>query len=395
MGVDRGGGAAGRAPWVQYLTAPWQRALGAMFRRSLQDSALVFVYPQSAARLFHTFLCPPLRLVALGEAGEILCDQVVPPGRFVRLPATRLVVETDPGLELSPEDLRRLARQAAVVEPAAGAWQVNTSLDRLLFALLRDAVADLRRVHEAHDRNGKVSSAVLRERFPPWERGQLAGSAGFILDFAAFSEIPETAVHLSRQVLKAEARWLDEIAAAALAGLPWQVDFPAACLRCGAPASWRPVLAPPPGLELEAAWRYERPENHVLLCRRCAHWLGWPQNKGLRMVLVQGLWGRRFDAFQAWHRAAAAGRLPPVWDRHADPLWPPQYGGATWPRGSGAAEHAEPRPPKGVARTADHRAALRQALNGRGGIRRERGRRPFAPWQPFLRLAGIAPDELT
>lgn len=57
---------------LRLLTTPWQRALGAMFRTGLGDSELVFLYPYSAPRLFHTFFCPPLRLTALSEDGEII-----------------------------------------------------------------------------------------------------------------------------------------------------------------------------------------------------------------------------------------------------------------------------------------------------------------------------------
>jgi hypothetical protein len=366
-----------------------------MFKRNLGETVLVFAYPHAAPRLFHTFCCPPLRVIALEREGETVFDQVIPRGRFVRLPATQIVIETDPNLQLSPTELRRLARTAPETAAAVGAWQVHASLDRLLFALLREAVADIRRVHEAHSRNGDISAAVLQEKFPPWERGQFTGSAGFILDFSAICEVPETAVRLSHQILKAEAGWLDEITAAALAGAPWKGEFPDKCLRCNRPALWRPVLEPPAELAPETAWRYERPENHFLLCRRCANWLGWQRKENLRLDLAQGLWGVRFDALQAWQAAAVADNLPSAWERQADPLWPPAFGGETWETGSGARAHAEPRLPTGVDRTEAHWAAFTRALNGRGGIQRKRGRGQFAPWQPFLQLAGISPGELT
>ena len=52
---------------IKLLTTPWQRAWGAMFRRSLGETVLVFVYPHPAERSFHTYFCPPLRIMALDD----------------------------------------------------------------------------------------------------------------------------------------------------------------------------------------------------------------------------------------------------------------------------------------------------------------------------------------
>ena len=76
-----------------------------MFKRGLGDTALVFQFPRPAARLFHTFFCPPLRILALSEGGQIIHDQVVGPNRFVRLPPTRTVIEIDPQRKQLPSDL--------------------------------------------------------------------------------------------------------------------------------------------------------------------------------------------------------------------------------------------------------------------------------------------------
>ncbi|MGD8752268.1 MAG: hypothetical protein PVG14_12635, partial [Anaerolineales bacterium] len=65
---------------VKKLTNPYQRAWGAMFRSCLGEIALAFVYPSIAPRIFHTFFCPPLRIIALSGEGEVLFDQVVPSG---------------------------------------------------------------------------------------------------------------------------------------------------------------------------------------------------------------------------------------------------------------------------------------------------------------------------
>ena len=313
---------------IKTLTTPWQRSLGAMFHRRLGESVLLFAYPHPAPRLFHTFFCPPLRIIALDDVGEILFDQVPSPGQFVKLPTCRLVVETDPEHGLTPAFLRELTRDAQQLQVAAGAWDVNASIDRLLFALIKEAVADMRRVHEAHARRGEVQPNVLREKFAPWERGQLTNSASFLQEFSYLYDLPETALHLSWQVMDAEMDCLAEITAASVAGIPWQGDFPIRCLRCGNPkASWRPVLAPSPGLASESAWRYERPENRVPLCRRCAPWLKWGEREKLRLNLAQSLWGQRYEAFGAWHRAAGQGKLPEDWNRETHPLWPQSFGG--------------------------------------------------------------------
>jgi uncharacterized membrane protein (UPF0127 family) len=346
---------------LHLLTTPWRRALGAMFRTGLGDGGLVFLYPFAAPRLFHTFFCPPLRLTALSEEGEIIFSRVVAPWRFVRLPPTRLVLETDPAALLPPLDaLRALLKLPIRVHSAS--LDENISPDRLLNKLLEQAVADMRRVYEAHHRSGPVRLDVLRARFAPWERGDLCTAAIVILDGSGMFSIPEPAVSFSYQVLQAERPYLEELAAASLAGQPWKADFPGECLRCGKPGIWRQALHTPPGLAVETAWRYERPENAVLLCKRCAYHLEWTRLESLRIDLAWGLWGPRFEAFWMWHSAHDQLLSLKDWDRETHPLWPPHFGGATWETGSGAKEHAEPCPPKGVQRTQYHQVALARAL---------------------------------
>jgi len=268
---------------------------------------------------------------------------------------------------------------------------LDTYIDKLLFALFKEAVADMRRVSEAHARSREVCPEVLREKFAPWERGQLANSASFLLDFSQLYDLPETVIHLSWQVLEVETSCLAEITAASVAGVPWQAEFPAYCLRCGNPqASWRPVLAPSPRLAPETSWRYERPENHVSLCRRCVAWLQWKEKEDLRLELAQGLWGQRHDAFWAWHQAAKRGRIAADWDRKRYPLWPRIFGGETWETGSGAFEVADPRPPVGICHTSAHLAVLSRLLNDRGGIKQKRGRGKFMPWLPLMQLAKVS-----
>jgi len=356
------------------LTTPWERSRGAMFHRSLDpDAVLLFLYPHPAPRLFHTFFCPPLRIIAVNDDGRRLSEQVVSPGEFVRLPPARIVVECSPALELNDDDLVALSLQAAAGDPFrhAGTWGEAVSIDRLIFALIADALADLRRVHEAHGRKGRVQAEVLQQRFDAWERGQMINSAGFLLDFVDSVDLPENAVRLSRQLLDLEQTGghLAELTAASIAGMPWKNDLPRVCLRCGGACTWRPVLAPPDDLPSEMSWRCGRPENHVPLCNRCAYRIGW-READVRRILAVGLWGRRWDAFLRWYTAAADGSLPlDDWDREIDPLWPAPFGGDRWETGSGALGCADPRLPTGVERTREEQIALSQTLR-RGSSRR-------------------------
>ena len=265
---------------LHLLTTPWQRALGAMFRDGLGDSELVFLYPYSAPRLFHTCFCPPLRLTALSEDGEIIFSRVIAPWRFVRLPPTRLVLETAPAASLPSRDERR-ALHRLPVSACSASWDETVPPDRLVVKMFEQAVADMRRVYEAHRCSGPVCPDVLRTRFAPWERGDFCTAAITILDGAGMVPVPEPAISFSYQLLQAEKPHLEELAAASLAGQPWKADFPLACLRCAKPGSWRQALRSAPGLAVETAWRYERPENAVPLCKRCAYRLEWSRRESL------------------------------------------------------------------------------------------------------------------
>jgi hypothetical protein len=224
---------------------------------------------------------------------------------------------------------------------------------------LAEAVADMRRVRRVQ--RGTVCSEVQRRNFAVWERGQMVSSAGFLLDFTRAWSLPEGAVQLSRQVLRAERTYLDELVAASVAGVPWRQEFPKACMRCGRAGSWRPVLQAPQGAAMESSWRYERPENAVPLCHRCADTLGFVHDPSIRLDLARGLWGLRFEALWRWHRALRSA-TPIEWDLYAFPLWPQDYGGDTWEKGSGALAFAEPRPPHGLARSRRHLNMLKRAL---------------------------------
>jgi hypothetical protein len=344
---------------VKFLTDSSARASGAMFSKPLLEDIMVFVYPISAPRLFHTFFCPPLRIVALDKTGEPLFDEVVQPNRFVRLPACTYVLETDPQVQYQPylEDILKDAKGFQL--PQAGTWQAEVPVDALIFALLAEAVADLRRVRDARQRG--IELEALPEHFQVWERGQIVSSAGFILDFSRGYDIPAGALRLSRSVLQAEQPHLDELFAASVAGVPWQREVGRECLRCGRGGQWRPILDIPAHTPVEVAWRALRPENFVPLCHRCVETIEFHHKPELRLALAAGLWGQRFEAFQRWHRALENQNLP-EWDKLAYPLWPPEYGGETWETGSGALQDAEPRGAEGVCRNPEQIEALKRAL---------------------------------
>jgi hypothetical protein len=77
-----------------------------------------------------------------------------------------------------------------------------------------------------------------------------------------------------------------------------------------------------------------------------------------------------------WHAAREQDRLVEDWDLETHPLWPSDFGGATWETGSGSKAHAEPYPPEGVQRTQTHQAALARALGVRPESRPERDTPP-------------------
>jgi len=352
---------------LHFLTDSVQRSLGAMLMRDLKEDVLAFIYPSSAARTFHTFFCPPLRIVALNAQGEILFDEVITKWRFVKLPACQYVIETAPKVNYQPF-IPTIIKVAPDL-PQTGALDPSLRMDSLLFALLSEAVADIRRIREAHP--GKVQPAVQRRKFEVWERGQIVSSAGFLLDFSRAWNLPVGAVRLSHAVLAAEEPYLEELVAASVAGIPWRQAFPNACMRCGKPGSWRSILQPSPKASVEHTWRYQRPENAVPLCHHCTETLELLRQADMQTDLAWGLWGPRFEALWQWHKAFQEKRLPD-WDSCNDPLWPPEYGGETWETGSGSLKDVEPRPPYGIQRSEQHLAALRRVLFSR----KFRGRQP-------------------
>lgn len=358
---------------LQFLITSSQRSIGAMFMRDLNRDILAFIYPNSEVRTFHTFFCPPLRIVALSAEGRVLFDGVISKWRFVKLPACHTVIETSPEVDYRPF-LNTIISTAPEL-PQLGAMDAGLRMDSLLFALLSEAVADIRRIREAHQ--GEVRPEIQRAKFEAWERGQIVSSAGFILDFSSAWSLPDNAVKLSYSVLKAEEPYLDEIVAASVAGIPWRHEFPNACMRCGKPGSWHPILTPVPDAPVEITWRYQRPENAIPICHHCTETLNLLRDESLRIDLVWGLWGPRFEAFWQWHRAMKNQRLPKDWDPCAFPLWPMDYGGDEWETGSSALKHAEPRPPHNIARNEQHMDALRRALYSKPFRGRQLGEAPL------------------
>lgn len=334
---------------IRLLATPWQRAIGAMFRRSLGETVLIFVYPYPAARSFHTYFCPPLRILALDDDGKVIHDQVEIQGRFVNLPKTTFVVEADPTQELPMETLAQMARSEIFRHKMSrgsrhsGSWDPDASLDRLLFILLATAVADLRRLKECFP--GSISQDQLCQQFDVHERSQIVGSAAFLQGYTGRYRIPSGAIRLSEHLLAVEKPHLAELYAASVAGMSWDTEIPGTCARCGKACTWRPAIDTPVTCKPECTWRYGRPENAVPLCHKCIGILDWLEQPELRQELAAILWQKRFAAFQRWHTASIQGSLPAKWDRLEYPLWPAAYGGKTWEDGSGHIEHANPRPP--------------------------------------------------
>ncbi len=330
---------------IQQLATPWQRSRGAMFRGRLGETVLAFVYPHPAPRKFHTFFCPPLRILAFDPAGQIIYARVMRSGGFISLPATCLVVESDPDSELPLDELSEIARSSSKFrfQTWSGTWDRDASLDRLVFILLTTALMDLRRLKDFIP--GKLTNEDVRRQFDVLERGHLTNSAAYIASYEGRYSIPKGAIVLSKDLLKVEKPYLAELHAASIAGYPWQADIPGACARCGKNCTWRQVIDPPEICPPESRWRYGRPENHVPLCRKCIGILKWQSNPELRTGLAKLLWRERFAAFQRWHENFVSQTLPEDWDPLNNPLWPPEYGGETWETGSGTAEHAIPLPP--------------------------------------------------
>jgi hypothetical protein len=349
---------------VKFLLTPQEHAHGATGKSSLGDEILAFVYPIPAPRIYFTFFCPPLRIVAIDiTKRQAVFDKVIQPSQFVFLPPTCLVLEMDPGVDykdvlegiLAGID-QKTRRAMAGVDPAV-------SVKHLIFGLFADALAEIRRVKTFCLADGEVDSEILKSKLPPWERGKIVGAAGFVIDYqpTVSWRIPNRAVDLSRQIMQIEKDYHDELIAASAAGIPWQSNFDSQCIRCSRAASWRFALPVPCGMPVEVSWRLQRPENAVPLCRVCAGTLKFSQREEVRIALVSSLWGPRFDALKRWYLAVQnldGYKLPQDWIKEDFPLWPEAFGGEGWSAGSGAIQYCEPREPINVQRTNKQRRTL-------------------------------------
>jgi len=335
-----------------------------MHRAALGDEILVYVYAVSARRIFSTFFCPTLRIVALdSQKNTAIFDRVVLPSRFAVLPATRLVLEMDPGIdyaEVLPEILSKTGRKTGKV---IGEVEQEVSASALIFALFSDALSDLRRVKSVCLVGGEVDGEKLKSHFVAWERGKILGSAGFVIDYSSSVtwRIPQGAIDLSHEILYLEREYHDELLAASVAGLPWQKELSNKCIRCGRGGSWRYVLPIPAEMPVEISWRLERPENAVPLCHDCVSGTKFATSDDVQRSLVWALWGARFEALERWYLATQhrnGYQFPRDWSRENHPLWPKEFGGRDWAGGSGEAKYCAVREPSSVRRTPKQQKTL-------------------------------------
>lgn len=387
---------------VEVLTTGWERARGAMFRSTLEQSILVFCYPQPVRHLYHTFFCPPLRITALSDDGKIAFSESFTSGTFVRLPPARIVLESAP--DVSPEevvDIVAAQRPEVLTNPIHGdaSGFADESIAKLFCLALIEPMQHLRSFGEHLERSDGDDEEVLKQ-FPLWKQGQILESAFLVVENSDVpgSTVPPNSLELARRICERELDGREpEMIAAGLAGGEWPEELKSPlCLRCHTPCTWRQVIRPHDETKRRAVeraqfgrvpseiqWRYERPENHVPLCRNCIRLEAWkdPQQ---RQFVGLGVWGKRFDAFLQWHEAAIAGDLPASWDRIEYPLWPERFGGDSWEAGSGAWQHAgEMRSPTGVQRLQIHAMLLGETLDvSVDDIARAMGEEPPEPARP-------------
>jgi len=349
---------------VRFLLTPQEHAQGAMGKSSLGNEILAFVYPIHVPRIYFTFFCHPLRIVAIDiKKHKAVFDKVIQPSQFVFLPPTCLVLEMDPGVDYQDVLESIFAEIDQKARKVMAGVDSHLCVHHLIFGLFADALAEIRRVKTICLVDGEVDSEILKSKLQPWERGNIVGAAGFVIDYLPTVSwcIPFGAVELSQQIMQIEKDYHDELIAASVAGLPWQNNFDSKCIRCSRGASWRFALSIPCGMPVEVSWRLQRPENAVPLCRVCADTLKFSQRDEVRYDLVSSLWGARFDALKRWYLAVQnlnGYRLPQNWIKEDFPLWPDVFGGDGWSTGSGAVQYCEPREPNKVKRTIKQQRTL-------------------------------------
>lgn len=359
-----------------WMNTRLQKALGAQFKRKLGEKILVFRYPYPAARLFHTLWCPPLRVVVVDddtESAKVVFDKVVKPWRFVTLPAGKLVLEMDPDVEYGEAlerilDISKSMPQIPDHMPVGGT-DSSVSLDLLVYQLFADSFSQLRSVKETClNEKGILDHEKLKQRYSPWDRGNILSAAGFVLEYGPRSRwsLPPNSIPLSFDLVQSERLYADELLAAMNGAVPsWRISLKAVCIGCGRTGSWRSVLDAPPGMPPEVSWRLLRPENHIPLCKYCTARYRVVQNPRIRLELARAFWGARFSALEYWYECAQGlnGGLPEDWNRGKYPLWPDTFGGDTWETGSGAVRHVTPAWPRTVERAIDQIAFLQDVAN--------------------------------
>ncbi len=185
------------------------------------------------------------------------------------------------------------------------------------------------------------------------------------MDFSDLYRLPETAVELSHDLIQARVPTWTNCLPPQSAACPGVTPSPAPCLRCGDTARWKAALSAPPDTPPEIAWRYQRPENAVPLCRACTMTTGFLAKPVLRIDLAWGLWGKRFEALWRWHKALAWGSPRRV-GQAGLPLVAAGIRRRNLETGSGALEHATPRLPNGVQRTTQRDEIFWRALSEKG-----------------------------
>jgi hypothetical protein len=347
-----------------WMDTQFERAMGAQFKPSLNGEILIFSYPHPSAHVFHTMWCPPLRIVvvnAQSENGKVVFDRVIKPWRVVNLPVGNLVLEMDPSTEYNEvlESILSTSSKRPCIPDglSVGGTDSSISIHLMIYQMFADSLCDLRKVKDnCLTQDGTINHEQLKEKYAPWDRGQIYASAGFVLDYSADSNwsLPRSVIPLSRDVLRCEQAYADEILAAMSGAVPsWRLTLKAACIGCSRGGTWRSVLPIPPDMEPEVSWRLLRPENHIPLCKYCARRYNVHRKPKIRLELANAFWGARFSALEFWYEGACGlnGGLPEDWNKGTHPLWPDTFGGDSWETGSGATIHTPPAWPKHVPRT--------------------------------------------
>ncbi|MDR7574501.1 MAG: DUF192 domain-containing protein [Armatimonadota bacterium] len=376
---DETGEALGR---FRLCASRWSRLRGLMFRRRLLDDGLFFVFPPSrkapwAVGIHMFFVFFPIAAIWLDEEGRIVHAVEARPFRVYAPPApARYLVEGRPFLlararvgarwaweirpgpapriGLSPPGFIRpapspaalLLMESALAEMEAELGRPPGIRDVLraramagildgfwdeLAEILLDIVRGLDRIAR-----GEVRSWLARQR--PRHRIR----AMRLAELAAERDAARILLEAAGDGVEAVPAWRGLFLYEDLAGAAWArwPDFRAVpCAACGRARKVRWMRAFPAAAlrDHPGAWRLRRPEAHVPLCRTCEK-----LDPARRMDIARRIWGARFEALEAWARAAVRGDLPGGWNPRLHPLWPPAYGGRSW-------EEGDPSFPRGTA----------------------------------------------